>query len=411
MARKTDSKKAVAGLYDDLFPTGDEAETEVPTQVDTQKTDKKRGLKKRMTRAELEPWDGNPRSSRSEEELHEMGASLEEHGQLQSLLARPHPDSEKRALGIAQVVAGVTRYLGGGAPYGDFPIYDVDLREMDDKEALDAAYAENAKRNEMPPLDHARYFSRRMAMEGGDEDSLRKISNASKFSHERIRQFVSLLSLPGAVDEPGSILAEFHRLKLNEKHGRALSVLRAFPDAQLNLLRQIERASLSGTAAMTKAQQMRDDETGEDPKPKKASQKSVEKQSGVQKGNDDDADFKENDDRLASRDHESRGQKAGQGGVGSSAPVSSGSGFASASGEGQNLKAAPKPAPQSELIFAEQMAEETEAMAARLKLFEQSLSQIAPSVHALKNLRGLLSEISDASSEIVYQINQRPEIK
>jgi hypothetical protein len=58
------------------------------------------------------------------------------------------------------------------------------------------------------------------------------------------------------------------------------------------------------------------------------------------RGNADDADFKENDAQLASRDHETRGQNAGQGGVGSSAPASSGVGFSTASSEGQNLKPA-----------------------------------------------------------------------
>lgn len=342
MARKN-AKQAVAELYDDIFPAGDEApEKEVSTRVDTPKTDKRRGIKKRMTRSELEPWEGNPRGERSEEELHEMGASLEEHGQLQSLLTRPHPDPGKRALGIEQVVAGVTRFLAGAAPFGDFPIYDVDSREMDDREALDAAYAENAKRNEMPALDHARYFARRMAMEGGGEDSFRKVANASKFTHERIRQFVSLLSLPGLTEnyqiEPGSILGEFQRLKLNEKHGRALLTLQGFPDAQLSLLRQIERTALSGNAAIDRAKTMLNDERASDEREKTASQKSVEKSSSAQKGNADDADFAASDAALASRDHETRGQKAGSGGVGSTAPVSSGSGFATASGDEQNLK-------------------------------------------------------------------------
>jgi ParB/RepB/Spo0J family partition protein len=250
----------------------------VSTRVDTKPAvpdaSRKRGIKRRMTRSELEPWDGNPRLERSEQDLYDKGASLSEHGQIADLIVRPHPDPEKWALGIHQVVAGVTRFLGGAAPYGDFAIYNVEVRELTDLEAIDVAYLENDKSNPMRPLDHAFYFRKRMKMENAGEDSLRLLAAKLKIGPERVRQHVNLLTLPGLRDddtiEPGSILDRFRKLGLNEKQGRALLMLRDYPDEQLSLLAQIERGAVSGTAAITKAKKMIDAAKKDDEEESKA---------------------------------------------------------------------------------------------------------------------------------------------
>lgn len=337
MARKTDAKKAVAGLYDDLFPTSDPVPEETPATTST-RVDSKRGEVKTLLRDDLEPWEGNVRKRFDALYIADLGEDMRENGQLQNLVVRPHPDPEKRALGKHQIIVGENRWRGGAPQFGDITQFRCVARELTDIQALDLSFAENHKRKNLTALENARYFQKRL--ESGDADSFRAVARASNFERSRIHQFTQLLDLPGF------ILSEFENLELNEKHGRALLSLGAFPDEQRKLFREIERAAassdesnrISGNTALKRAKTALDELQKEAETEKSASQKSVEKQSSAQTGNADDADFAANDAALASRDHESRAQKAGKGGVGQSAPASSGSGFATASGDGQNLK-------------------------------------------------------------------------
>lgn len=350
LTASTHSERAVEEIYDELFPVAEteEAEAELANSSVVGRD------YRRVSRDLLELWELDPRDDRSEEEVLDMAKTLAADGQDEAIIVRPHPDPQKRDAGMLQILAGGTRWVASAPELANLEELLIDVRDLDDKAALDLAWRTNSKRNPLSALQNARYFFKRRNMEeGGSKDSeasLRAVGKATGYSFGRIRQYVELLTLPP------DVLSEFQKLKLNEKHGRGLLDLARFPDAQKRLLREIERDGLSGNGAMTRARRLLEDEATESGEESGESSSSGAADSGAQSsGNADDADFQ--DDNWKSS---TPAQKAGTGGVGSSAPASSGSGFATSSSKGQNLKRGPRKAPP---VAGESLAEPLLAIA------------------------------------------------
>jgi ParB/RepB/Spo0J family partition protein len=95
----------------------------------------------------LHPFTLNPRLKAKASES--LVASLKAQGQLQSMLVRPHPKKK----GDFEVICG-NRRLDGLAQAG-IETADVRVRALTDAEAIEAALAENAEREDVPPLEEA----------------------------------------------------------------------------------------------------------------------------------------------------------------------------------------------------------------------------------------------------------------
>ena len=241
-SKKSAAKSAaddVFGFALDAAPEAPKAETKVPD-----------GTRMLLPRAEIEPWELNPRKRYNAADLDDLGQDIKSRGQLNDLLVRPYPDKP----GFWQLLGGERRWRSTAPDVGDVPLLWVKvMNPANDAEALDIAWADNAKRSDLTAMENARYIRIRgeMALESGESDSLRAVGKAAELSYERVRQIKNLLELPDWIQEA------FDDLELNEKHGRALLMLTEFPDEQLTLFRTIERSSLSGNAAVKRAQELR----------------------------------------------------------------------------------------------------------------------------------------------------------
>ena len=336
-----------------------------------------------VNRGELAPWPLNPRRRFDETELQDLGADLRAHGQERELVVRPL----KGQSGFWEILGGERRWRAGAAEFGgeqqtDIPIYRARVRyPKNDAEALDIAWRDNAFSVPLTLIENSAYIETRikMARESGEADSYRTIGVIVGLKKDRVKQIESLQNLPEWIRE------RFDELGLNEKHGRALLMLSQNDDDQRALFRQIERSAnkdlMSGNAAVKKADAMRkaaeadaqaeaapqqteldlDDDTAppDDAATAPASTRSLELNQApapAQTGNPDDADFTDDNWRSGVA-----AQYAGTGGVASTAPARSGSGFSTTPDAGATDERGPRKTSQpATQITPENIAAELE---------------------------------------------------
>ena len=120
----------------------------------------------------IQPSGLNPRKHFDEAPIRELAASLEEHGVLQNLVVRPHPDDE----GVWQIVAGERRYralqhlVEEGKLEPDYPV-PITIKEVSDFELLILATTENIQRSDMTPLEEADAFMQLVKL-GDNEEAI-----------------------------------------------------------------------------------------------------------------------------------------------------------------------------------------------------------------------------------------------
>jgi ParB/RepB/Spo0J family partition protein len=114
----------------------------------------------------IEPNPQQPRLAFNEETLHELSASVKEHGILQPILVRP------LAAGRYQLIAGERRWRASKlAGLDTIPAL---IEDIDDDTALEIAIIENLQREDISPLDEAAMYDR-MVHEHGY--SIRKLAD------------------------------------------------------------------------------------------------------------------------------------------------------------------------------------------------------------------------------------------
>jgi ParB family chromosome partitioning protein len=113
----------------------------------------------------IDPNPDQPRLTFDEESLHELAASIVEHGVLQPILVRPAAD------GRYQLIAGERRWRSARiAGLREIPAI---IEEIDDQTALEIAIIENLQREDLSPLDEALMYERMTTQHGY---SLRKLA-------------------------------------------------------------------------------------------------------------------------------------------------------------------------------------------------------------------------------------------
>ena len=121
----------------------------------------------------------NPRRFFDQKKHEEMVASMRLRGVLQPLLVRPAPDAE----GFYAIVAGGRRYRAALEAFGQDGDVPVNIREMTDQEALEAAMDENDIRDDVSETEQADAAVRQLAACNNDHaEAIRRLGwSRSKF--------------------------------------------------------------------------------------------------------------------------------------------------------------------------------------------------------------------------------------
>ncbi len=165
-----------------------------------------------------------PRRHFSQDALHELADSIEQHGIMQPLVVRLIAD------GQYEIIAGERRYRA--AELAKLKTVPAIVREVADKQALELALVENIQRRDLSPLEEAAGYQRLMEEFSYTQEQLSTIVGKSR-SH--IANLLRLLSLPEkfrrAIDDGD----------LTMGHARAL-LAAADPDS---LFAEIKKVGLS----------------------------------------------------------------------------------------------------------------------------------------------------------------------
>lgn len=143
--------------------------------------------------SEIEPNRDQPRKVFNEESITSLAESIKEHGMLQPILVRPFGSGY-------QIIAGERRWRA--ARMLGLSEVPVQIREMDDQQAMQIALIENLQRENLNPVEEAEGYKdlcERFSMSHED------IAKAVGRSRSSVSNAVRLLSLP---DEILSMLSE-----------------------------------------------------------------------------------------------------------------------------------------------------------------------------------------------------------
>ena len=155
----------------------------------------------------LRPSPAQPRRRFDAGEIEALAESIRANGILQPLLVRQ--DSENP--GAYEIIAGERRWRAAqAAKLHEVPVV---VRDLSDREALEAGLVENVQREDLTPIEEAGGYRRLIDEFGHSQEELASIIGKSR-SH--VANTLRLLGLPGAVKE----MVEDGRLSAG--HGRAL---------------------------------------------------------------------------------------------------------------------------------------------------------------------------------------------
>jgi ParB family chromosome partitioning protein len=181
----------------------------------------------------IEPNPDQPRMVFDEEALHELAASIREHGVLQPILVRPLGENRY------QLIAGERRWRASReAGHTTIPAL---VEEIDDDTALEISIIENLQREDLSPLEEATMFDR-MVREHGY--SIRKLADKLGKDKGYLENRLRLADAPDEVRELVSLRKDtlshaYELMKVDDpKKRRKLAAQVASGELSLVKLRQ-----------------------------------------------------------------------------------------------------------------------------------------------------------------------------
>jgi ParB family transcriptional regulator, chromosome partitioning protein len=205
--------------------------------------------------AKIKPDPDQPRKTFDQEKLHDLANSIKEHGVLQPISVEFVEDNQG---GYYKIISGERRYQASCI---------LKLEEMpcvvQSNVSTQNRYAqqliENIQREDLSPIEKAvaiLEFKERL----GPEAVWADVEKTVGISDRRRKQFIQLLELPENIQK--EIVATGRRPSKNqitEKHARALLLLNAFPEKQLELFELIKSSEepLTGDEAINKAKEIK----------------------------------------------------------------------------------------------------------------------------------------------------------
>ena len=166
----------------------------------------------------LEPGPFQPRGPIDPGPLQELADSIREHGVLQPILVRPKP----KAPGHYQIIGGERRWRA--AQLAQLHEVPVNIRDLDDREAMAAALVENLQRQDLNALEEAEGYRRLIDEFGTTQEGLGQAVGKSR-SH--VANTLRLLGLPERVREllrDGALTAGHARALLTAPNAEQLAL-------------------------------------------------------------------------------------------------------------------------------------------------------------------------------------------
>ncbi len=186
-----------------------------------------RGSLRQVPIAQIKPNPFQPRSTFDPEKIKDLADSIRQKGILQPILLRSRGEDSY------ELVAGERRWRAAQqAGLREVPAV---LRDLNDREMLEAAVIENVQRDDLNPIEEARSYQRLTVEFGLTQDDLARSIGRSRVA---ITNAVRLLKLSGEV------IKLIENQELSAGHGRALLGLEN-PLDQNALAREIVKLSLS----------------------------------------------------------------------------------------------------------------------------------------------------------------------
>ncbi len=177
--------------------------------------------------SEIEPNRDQPRKVFNEESITSLAESIKEHGMLQPILVRPFGSGY-------QIIAGERRWRA--ARMLGLSEVPVQIREMDDQQAMQIALIENLQRENLNPVEEAEGYKdlcERFSMSHED------IAKAVGRSRSSVSNAVRLLSLPDEILimlSEGDISTGHAKALLSfEDEGKMIQAARKAAEGKLNV--------------------------------------------------------------------------------------------------------------------------------------------------------------------------------
>lgn len=160
--------------------------------------------------AQIIPGVYQPRHTFNDDSLSELAQSIRQHGLIQPILVRPHPEQH----GSFEIVAGERRWRAAQiAQLHEVPVI---IRDLDDTTTLEIALIENLQREDLNSLDEAR--------------ALRQLADQFEYTHERVAEKVGksrsyVANMLRLNDLAPSVQAMLSDGKISAGHARTLLIL------------------------------------------------------------------------------------------------------------------------------------------------------------------------------------------
>ncbi|MFT8310569.1 MAG: nucleoid occlusion protein [Sporolactobacillus sp.] len=168
----------------------------------------------------ITPNQYQPRSVFDPEKIHELAATIEEHGVIQPIVLRPTGDKY-------EIIAGERRWRAvSSLGWETIPAI---IKPLNDDQSASIALIENLQREELTAIEEAMAYARLIDIHGLTQESLAtKLGRGQSTIANKLR----LLKLPSSVQS--AILEK----KISERHARALIILKD-PGMQEKMLDEI----------------------------------------------------------------------------------------------------------------------------------------------------------------------------
>ena len=203
----------------------------------------------------IKPDPDQPRKSFDKEKLAELARSIKQHGVLQPITVEFVQDDGD---GFYKIISGERRYQAS-LSLGLEEIPCIVQSNVSQENRYAQQLIENIQREDLSPIEKARAileYKERLGTEANWADVERTVG----IGESRRKQFIALLNLPEGIQK--DIVATGRKPAKNqitEKHARALLLLNAFPEKQLELFELIKTSPepITGDAAISQAKEIK----------------------------------------------------------------------------------------------------------------------------------------------------------
>ncbi|MDO8886922.1 ParB/RepB/Spo0J family partition protein [Candidatus Oleimmundimicrobium sp.] len=196
----------------------------------------------------VKPNPNQVRKEFKEGGIRELANSIKERGVIEPLIVRELKEGEKIKEGEYEIVAGERRWHA--AQVAELKEIPCIIRDLNDDEVVVEGLIENLQREDLTAIEIAKGIKEVKQRCPGAP--LEEIGKKLGFSKTRVIRYLNILRLPE------EIFNDFGQAALNEKHGRALNMLKGNKKVQKDLFDEIINQRLTGDKAVENAREYLD---------------------------------------------------------------------------------------------------------------------------------------------------------